>query len=81
MRRWPATTRWPWWGTRCSDVALEDRGLGLLHLEDERVGFVAPDEQEDVAAGPDAPDADDLAGRVDVAELLEWVVLDAEGLR
>src|SRR4029077_19270632 len=40
--------------------SLEDRLLGLLDLEDERIVIVAPHEEDDVAAGPHAADPDDL---------------------
>ncbi len=46
------------------DVRLQDRGLGLLRLQDERVAVIAPGEQEDPGASTDAADADDLAGQI-----------------
>jgi hypothetical protein len=50
---------------------LEDRRLGLLDLEDERIVIVASEEQRDPAAGADRADTDGLAGQVDVAKAVE----------
>ena len=47
-----------------SRIGLEDRCLGLLCLQDEWVAVIAPGEQHDPGASPDAADADDLAGQV-----------------
>ena len=54
---------------------LEDRRLGLLRLEDQRVASVTADEEVDPRVRPDAPDAHHLPRRVDQAVLLERVVL------
>ena len=54
-----------------AEVRLEHRRLGLLELQEQRIVVVAAEQQQDPGAGPDAADADDLAGRVDVAEPLE----------
>ena len=58
--------------------ALEHRGLRLLDLQEQRVVMVAAQHQHDVAAGPDAAHAHHLVGRVDVAVLLDGVVLAPE---
>ena len=47
-----------------SQVALVDRGLGLLDLEEERIVVGRTDEQREERAEPDAPHADDLEGVV-----------------
>ena len=54
-----------------AEERFEHRRLGLLELEDERVGVVAADQDEDVGAGADAADADDLPRAVDVAVALD----------
>jgi hypothetical protein len=56
-----------------SEVGLEHRGLRLLHLEHQHVVRPAAREQRDVAAGPDAADADDLAGDVNDLVLVREV--------
>ena len=48
-----------------AEVRLEDRGLGLLDLHQQRVVVVAAEQQDDPRPGADAADADDLAGDVD----------------
>jgi hypothetical protein len=58
--------------------ALQDRGLGLLGLQEQRVVLVAAHQQEDPAPGPDATDADHLARHVYIAELLDRMVLMRE---
>ena len=63
-----------------SEEPLEHRGLSLLDLEEQRVVVVPTDQEEDVAASADAPHPDHLACRVDVAELLDRVVLVRERL-
>ena len=74
MSRWPTTTRSPWLACVARlEVRLQDRGRRLLHLEDQRVVLVAALEHDDEAAGPDAPDADDLEGGVDETIALEEV--------
>ena len=45
------------------EMRLQDRGCRLLGLEDERVVLVATLQDDHEAAGPDASDADHLAGR------------------
>ena len=45
--------------------SLQDRRLGLLDLEEERVVVVAAEQERGERAEPDAPDADDLQGSVD----------------
>ena len=47
--------------------------LRLLDLQEERIVRVAAEEQNDPGAGPDAADADDLVGDVDVAVALDQV--------
>ena len=54
-------------------IGLEHRRLGLLDLEEQRVGVVATEHERDPAPGPDAPDPDDLAGEVDEPVALEQV--------
>ena len=54
-------------------VRLEHRRLGLLDLEEQRVGVVASEHQRDPAPGADAADPDDLAGEVDQPVRLEQV--------
>ena len=54
-------------------VRLEHRRLGLLDLEEQRVGVVATEHEGDPAPGPDAPDPDDLPGEVDEPVALEQV--------
>ena len=72
IRRWPATTRWPWLAyLLLPDEPLEHRLLRLLGLQEQRVLAVAAEQQHDPGAGADAADADDLAGRVHVLEALE----------
>ena len=55
------------------DELLEHRGLGLLGLQEQRIGVVAAEHQHDPRPGADAADADDLAGHVGQAEVLEQV--------
>src|SRR4051794_25454833 len=50
---------------------LQHGVLGLLHLQEERVGVVAAEEQRDPAPRADAADAHDLAGEVDQPIALE----------
>ncbi len=57
---------------------FEHSRLRLLHLQEQRIVRVAAEQQQDVAAGSDAAHADDLAGSVNVAELLQGVMLLAE---
>ena len=57
---------------------LEHRRLRLLDLQEQRVVVVAAEQQHDVAAGADAAHAHDLVGHVDVAVLLDRVVLAPE---
>jgi hypothetical protein len=61
-------------GARAEET-FEHRGLRLLDLQEQRVVLVAAGQQHDVAAGPDAAHAHHLVGRVDVAVLLQGVVL------
>ena len=56
-----------------SHEPAEHRRLGLLDLQEQRIGLVAAEHQHDPAAGPDAADADDLAGHVGVLVLLQQV--------
>src|SRR5271170_8105368 len=60
------------------EKTLEHRRLCLLDLEEQRVVIVAADHQHDVAAGPDAAHAHHLVRRVDVAVLLQGVMLTPE---
>ena len=48
-----------------ADVGLEDRLLGLLDLEEQRIAVVATAEEHDPAPRPHAPDPDHLPGHVD----------------
>ena len=50
---------------------LEHRRLRLLELQEQRIVVVAAEHQDDPGARAHAADADDLAGRVDVAIALE----------
>src|SRR6516164_8636656 len=52
-------------------VGLQHRRRGLLDLKEQRVLRIAPLEQDDERPGPDAADADDLAGRVHELETLQ----------
>ena len=52
---------------RPAEIPLEDRGLGFLDLQEERVLLVDALEIRDQAQRPDAADTDDLAGDVDEA--------------
>src|SRR5205823_3696678 len=61
-----------------AEDTFEHRGLRLLDLQEQRVVLVAAGQQHDVAAGPDAAHAHHLVGRVDVAVLLQGVVLPSE---
>ena len=54
-------------------VRLQHRGIGLLDLQEERVGVVLAEHEEDPAAGADAAHADDLARQVDHPVALEQV--------
>ena len=54
-----------------AEERLQHRRLGLLELEEQRILVVAAEHEADPGARADAADADDLAGRVDVAEALE----------
>ena len=74
MRCWPCTTRSPCECVRpAPDELLEHRGLRLLGLQEQRVVVVAAEHQDDPRPGADAADADDLAGDVGDAEVLEQV--------
>ncbi len=53
------------------EVPFEHGALGLLHLEEERIGVVATCEQRDEATRADAPDADHLPRQVDELVLLQ----------
>src|SRR5215218_6253576 len=79
--RWPQTTRSPWCRYRLGrQVVLQDRGAGLLQLQEQRVVLVATLEQDDVGQRPDASDTDHLAGHVDGLELLQQLpVIVAQG--
>jgi hypothetical protein len=52
---------------------LEHRSLGLPRLEKQGIVTIAPHEQRDVRAGPDAADISHLSAGVDISELLEQV--------
>src|SRR5262249_4497705 len=54
-----------------AEERLQDRGVSLLDLQEQRVVLVPAQEQEDPATRTDAPDPDDLPREVDVAEALE----------
>ena len=58
---------------------FEHGGLRLLDLQEQRVVVVAAQQQHDVAAGPHAAHAHHFVSRVDVAVLLDGVVLVPEG--
>ncbi len=51
-------------------IVLEDRGAGLLDLENERISFRVR-QQEHPAGGANAPDADDL-----VRGILDFVAIE-----
>ena len=55
------------------EVGLEDRRLGFLDLQEERVVVVAADQEGYPRARADAADPDDLAGQLDEAVLREQV--------
>ena len=72
IRRWPSTTRWPW----LLNVLLPRNGSSTdasasLNCRNSGSLVVAAEHQHDPGASADAADADDLAGRMDVAEALE----------
>ena len=50
---------------------LEDRRLGLLDLEEQRIVGVVAEQEDDPGAEADAPDADDLERRVDRSVVVE----------
>ena len=71
VRRWPATTRWPWWREAAgAGERLQHRGAGFLDLQEERVALVAAEQQRDPGPGADAADPDHLVGGVDVVVAL-----------
>src|SRR6202034_3161549 len=47
-----------------TDEAAEYGRLGFLHLQEQRIGRIAAEHQDDPAARPDAADPDDLTGDV-----------------
>ena len=51
-------------------IGFQHRGLRLLDLQEQRIGLIAPDEQDDPCARAHTADSDDLAGDIDVAILL-----------
>jgi hypothetical protein len=57
--------------TACANQRLEDRRLGFLHLEEQRVALVAAEHEQRPAPCADATDADDLSSDVAIAEPLE----------
>ena len=56
-----------------TDEPAEHRRLSLLHLQEERVGIIAAEHQDDPAAGADTANPDNLAGYVYDLVLLEQV--------
>src|SRR5260370_32244872 len=76
IRRPPRSTLFPYTTLFRS---LEHRGLRLLGLQEQWVVGVTAHHQHDVAAGPHAAHAHHLVGRVDVAVLLDGVLLVPEG--
>ena len=56
-----------------AQVRLEHRGLGFLHLQEQRVVVVEADQERHPAAGADAADADHLPGQLHVPVALEQV--------
>ena len=54
-----------------TEERLQDRRLGLLELEEQRIVVVAAEHEADPGSRADAADADHLAGRVHVAEAFE----------
>ena len=54
-----------------ADEPLEHRGLSLLDLQEQGILIVDAEEERDPVPSADASNSDDLAGLVDVAELLE----------
>ena len=54
-------------------ILRQDRRLGLLGLQEQRLDAVAGVHQHDPGAGADAADPDDLAGHLHHGELLEQV--------
>ena len=76
ISRCPTTTRRPWLRVLArADEPLEHRRLRLLRLQEQGIVLVAADHEEDPGPRPDAADADHLARRVDVFELLDGVVI------
>ncbi len=57
-----------------ADEAAEHRRLGLLDLQEQRIGLVPAEHQGYPAPGADAADAHDLTGQVGEFELLEQVL-------
>ena len=62
-----------------ADKGFQDRRLRLLDLQDQGVVLVSACQQHDVTTGADAAHPDHLASGVDISELLERVVFDAQG--
>ena len=74
IRCWPCTTRSPWDGAALGPTnSSSTDGLGLLGLQEQRVGVVTTEHQHDPRPSADAADTDDLAGHVGQAEVLEQV--------
>ncbi len=74
IQRCPTTTRSPWSPVRAApEVRLEHRRAGLLDLQEQRIVARPALQHEDVAARPDAADADHLAGEVERPEVVEQV--------
>src|SRR5271165_1993947 len=61
------------------EETFEHRRLCLLDLQEQRIIMVPAEQQHDVAAGADAAHAHHLVRRVDVAVLLEGVVMTPQG--
>ena len=59
---------------------LEHRGLRLLDLQEQRVPFVAADEQDHPRPGAHAADADDLAGEVDELVAREQLAISSRSV-
>ncbi len=62
-------------------IGFQHRGLRLLDLQEERIGLIAPHEQNHPGPRAHTAHADDLAGDVNVVVLLhEVAAVDEQGL-
>ena len=73
MSRCPATTRWPWLAYRLFPTKRSSTDSWASFAWRNSGSGRPVRDQDDPGAGADAADADDLAGDVDVVEVLEQV--------